>query len=489
MESSCVHRLFRVGILVFLLALGTVIAMSLNELVPVRNGLGWDGNVYGKTVMDFHGTVFRQGLSDYYVRRILPGSLVLLVLKLSGSPLDTIHVIRGFQIVNAIMILLGLWGWERTAIVLGISEKGKWMGFIGLFINFCVLKFNFFIPVLTDMTAFALGIWMCEAYFSKRRGLMLLILGLGFFTWPNFFLVLFPLLVWRNNIHDAAQAKKAAHWLSLGIILGLAAACMYCCHTGWSWLGSGMTMALLPVSMIFMSGYVYFSMRPVLQNPGLYKPGPLAAALRHPSVLCGMALFVLLTALVLFYDRNFASGSVWSYSTLLKVWLKNLVYLGNRKPGIFLVAHMVYYGPFLMLTMIHFRLVVQKIREYGTGLSVVILIALFMSINPESRQLIHFYSLFVVLTVMAVDSRLTRPVLFVLGGLSLLYSKMWILVNTPEIPAGTDYLSQPWQKLFMSIGWTMSDFSYWFQTAVLAVTALALFLLLHKNSAADGHTV
>ena len=131
-----------------------ILGHSVTEKIGINGGLGWDGGVYASWVQDLPGAI-QKGIGSYHVQKILPVALAHYGLRLFHESIQERHVIRAFVIINIIGATLVAWLWCKIASELKISDRGKWLGFAGLILNFAMTKNAFFYPVLTDVPAMA----------------------------------------------------------------------------------------------------------------------------------------------------------------------------------------------------------------------------------------------------------------------------------------------------------------------------------------------
>src|SRR3954451_7690956 len=80
----------------------TAITFACGERIPVGDGFGWDGQLYGSQAKDLFGYLGENPLDKYYVHRILPPALVHFGLRLTCAPRTNGSVIIGFAVLNVI---------------------------------------------------------------------------------------------------------------------------------------------------------------------------------------------------------------------------------------------------------------------------------------------------------------------------------------------------------------------------------------------------
>jgi len=154
--------------------------------LPANEGLGWDGFGYYQMAVDgFHSPT----LNTLMAFRLFPSLLIHAILGMAGIAFTPAHVILAFKIMNTMLIGLS------AMMVRGIFNNYKMdfisqlTGFALIFLNYGVLNFTYYYPVMTDTPAFALSVAIFY-FFLLGESLNIFLAGLiGAFTWP----ILFPM--------------------------------------------------------------------------------------------------------------------------------------------------------------------------------------------------------------------------------------------------------------------------------------------------------
>jgi len=110
---------------------------------------------------------------------LLVGSLLVVVcviMQLVVFPHGTLDRSSSPLWQPIILLTLLAYVWCLIARELDIGMRGKWLGFVALFVNFAVLKQAGYYPVLTDVPAYALGA-LTLLFYLKRSTIGLAILG------------------------------------------------------------------------------------------------------------------------------------------------------------------------------------------------------------------------------------------------------------------------------------------------------------------------
>jgi hypothetical protein len=70
----------------FLLLIWGIISILFFEKMPLYNGFGWDGRLYGNLAIDFENIIRNHSLEAYAVQRIFPSFIIYDILQLLHLP-------------------------------------------------------------------------------------------------------------------------------------------------------------------------------------------------------------------------------------------------------------------------------------------------------------------------------------------------------------------------------------------------------------------
>lgn len=218
------NRLMLLGVLVY-----AAIYLIWGELIPAEGGFGFDGTIFRQVVKEFPTILVEKTLRQYYVGRLFPSMIVHYALVLLKLPLADFYILKGFQVLNSIVLVSSAALWGKIADLLSIGKAGKWLGFLGLFINYGVGKYDFYYAPLTDQTAFFLGVLLLF-FFLKRNSLGILITAfLGAFTMSTICILVSYCLCsaerkWKIHHH----LRSPTHW-TVGLPVCTASFCSWRC--------------------------------------------------------------------------------------------------------------------------------------------------------------------------------------------------------------------------------------------------------------------
>jgi len=444
------------------------------EVLTVNGGFGWDGMSYAAIAKDFPGRVFGRRLDPFRIQRIVPSGAVHYGLRLAGlSTNDDSHILRGFQVYNMLLLIAGVYAWNGIAARLGLSRRGTWLGFAAVYVNFAVLRMTFFYPVLTDTTALVAGMFLLEGHLAGRAWVVWLVGLVGAFTWPLLLPMALVLLVFpRRTAATATMASatrpKLLACLAVGTAVALAAL--------WRVFVVGQTIDgagplwywWTPAAAACVAAYLAAAAWWLLDLDGLARPRRVLAQARWQGAAAALALIsvVALVRAVVFVPNGAPEFTAKHF--LCETLVKSVA-----KPGIFLVAHIVYFGPIVLAALLFWPEVCERIRRQGIGVVLLAGAAAVLSIGSESRQFVNFLPLVAGFTVQTLDE-LPRPRwhdgVFLTAALVL--SKCWLPLNHGATTGNLERF--PDQFYFMNHGPWMSDGMYLTQGVVVAALAAVL---------------
>jgi hypothetical protein len=480
------------------------------EKLEINQGFGWDGMTYAAWAKDFHRTVLVERVPNYYIKRILPSALVHYGSRLVTAPFlpeakrDAIlnenrNVVLRFDLYNLLLLLVAVWTWGLIADQLKIQDRGKWFGFCFLFLNYAVLKNNFYHSVLTDTSAFALGLLMFYFFLTRKPVGLWITIFLGGFTWPSIPYMGALLFVFPYQEAPAGELRppvtpSSRKWPLLLTLAGCGLALMM---FGYLKLNlaqllhdmSRMLRVDLPffyISMAAVVAFLFVGLKPALSDTRLFTPRSILGAIRWSRV----GIIVLTFSLFQVLYHRLANGQELTGGWGSQWKLMEYIFLSAlTEPFIFLVAHTLYYGPVVLLLVFYWKPFCQSIQEYGIGLRLFVILNFFLSIAPQSRYQINAIAVFVILLVRLLDRSFLEKQSFGFWILlSLLYSKVWYTFNTaPQLDDGTIgiLLRFPLQHYFTNSGPWMAPQMYLIQGSCVLVTAILLYFVVIRRTAGD----
>jgi hypothetical protein len=448
-----------------------------NELIPVRGGIGYDGATYAAMVRDPMEIILNNRLDVHRVQRILPSVVVHGMLRPFELHRSYPAILLGFQIFNYALMLLSAFVWWRMAQRLNLSRVAGWVGFLALFINYGVIKFQAYSPVMTDTAGFFLGLLVVWCLVARETRWLPLIAIAGSFTWPTVAYSALGLYV----LSRPQAPLRAARWWGLATAAVFAVAVPYLAWRTWECQkGCGSALMrdaavpwMIPFAVAFLAVWVFLAFRPLFE------------LLTIPNVLRAVDWRRLVIAVLLFValawvhrqlaDPSFRSVSRTTYNTLLG---------GIVKPAGFLVAHAVWFGPAVPLLVLTWRRAVEFLRTLG--LNAVAMTAAFVLIatTVEARILMNQWPLFALLAAVVVDRLEWRGrALAVFAVMTAVTSRLWFPVN--HGPYSGDWRAYPDQWYGMSMGLKMTVPSFLMMGTACLVCAAILWPMTRSRPRPD----
>lgn len=453
-----------------------------DELIPVKDGTGYDGSVYAEIVRDPVGSFtgdLRGHWDTHRAQRVLPSLVVWGVLKPLGLHTSTTAIVLGFQVLNYLLLAASAALWWLVARNAGLSRVAGWVGFVGLFVNYGIGKFSAYYPVLTDTSGFFLGTLLLWSLVARRHALMPLVAVVGAFTWPTVTYSALLLYTLSRPVAAASPGRFARWWAVLvaatvAVAVAVAAERLHACERGCvsGAVRDAVWDAALPVGITLLVVFVLLAVQPLAER---LTPGAVLRAVRWPRLVVS----VLVVAAVGYVLGQLAEPS---QHTLTRT-LSNTVLGGAAKPGVFLVAHAAYYGPVLLLLLLTWRRGVRLAAQHGTGLVALLMVYVLLGIGSESRILVNQWPFLVFVAALVVDDLgWSRGRAWALGVLALVMSRVWLPVTQGPLTGRRD--AYPDQLYGMSVGPRMTLLSYALLGAgTLAGAAVVAWLVFRRGSA------
>jgi hypothetical protein len=484
-------------LLVLTTALITTATAIWGEKITYNEGLGWDGAQYAAWVRDFPSYVIGGRIGLNGAVRVLPSGIVYYGLRAFGLPLTNRNIIRAFTVMNAGLLIVVAWLWCHIARELELGLAGRWLGAACLFGNFAILKQTPYYPVLTDICAMALSAGQLLCYLRRKQMAGALLAFAGSFVWPGLLAQGILLQAFPRPRSDFAGSEPSIASAPLAAMIGIGAFAMLSGFVlshglGWHtpWLDR-CTTALGDatkhkgrslVAAATLGGYLFLVFKQLLNRRAYYRPRFWLASLSVGAALIMIA---------------FLSGRHW----LLCTWPQGrslygtpemfclLAHVALRLPALPMVAHIVYFGPVVILTVILWPAIASHLHRHGPGLVMSCAFGLLMAMDPESRHVIHLLPLLTPFVVKAMEG-LRWSVLATAAFLLISFtgSRLWLTIG--GAPEAWHWSEFPAQNYFMAQGPWMSVSMYLAQgTAVLISAAVLATLLARGQQAPAARTV
>lgn len=441
-------------------ALALVCALQFwkNERYLQNEGLGDDGFFYGTWIRLWRWDVPSMGLHSYSAQRVVGVGAVRVVMQVLHIPYDAAHVVSTFVAVNYACVLGCVLAWNRVARLLGLTRAGWLVGASALFLNWNTLKWLPFDPVLTDAQGCLCGALAILLWLERRPLLLAALSVLGAFVWPSFGYVGCVLLAVPRPPKTHAVAPPGPFPLAMSAAVGAV----------WIYFARKLEDYVPPFSVttashsVFLLSLAVAALALTLGLRHVLRLDVVWAELRFPASLLGPAL----AASVLYAVRHgihwIAQAPSWYIpqppDVSTKIFVENTAFLSVQRPAIFVVAHAVYFGPWVILALVRWSATCAAAARLGAGLLGAIGLLVMMGMNSESRRLLPMVALAVPPLVLALgETRWRLERLAQLGLFTLAASKVWYrIIQQPTVDKDTMFSSLgPWmpqEHYYLALG-------------------------------------
>jgi hypothetical protein len=467
----------------FILAFILLIFISIgiqNERIPVYNGLGWDGFDLSKMLKNLDNSS-ELGVTSYRAQRALPFVFIWTLSKIFNFELTSSSIVKSFLTLNSFLILSSFYYWHKVTNYFNFNKKIKIISFIGIFLNYAVLKMALYYPVLTDTCAFTLGLASYYYYIKNNYLKLFLTIFIGAFTFPTlvYIGIFFYLWPYKMPIPFNDKIKNINKFIVFFILTlyGIAIILLFKFHFYKLNINvkfntvNPVNLSLLPLSVIISCSYLF------LIASSLLKINILKFLLSSVSFI-KLTFIVISLFLLKVLISNLSNGNP---GFGIRDFGENILVQSITNPFAYWVSHIMYYGPIFSLILFRFKYYIKTIESEGIGIFVYSLFFLFLLMGSESRQFINaFPILYIILFLSIKDKNVSWKFVMFTGLASLIYSRFWFTINKEEFK-GEDFLTLPWQNYFMSQGPWMSSYSYFGFLTIIFFTLIIFYCILKKE--------
>jgi hypothetical protein len=352
-----------------------------------------------------------------------------------------------------------------------------------MLLNYAVLKNTSINPVLTDMPAYAVSAGMLWAYLTQRQVGLFVLTAIGAFVWPTLIyigalLILFPRDPQRDQHVEPAPLHLnlvGAGLLTLYVGLGIYYVLDRLNGPVFGFLEP--IGAVLRLSITIALAYVFFGSRPLLDNSALFD---FRRWFRWSRLGTLLALVAMVVAIKAFQAALTDRPGYMAFS----VYLLTVAVGAVAKPGVFLVAHVAYFGPWLILAGMLWKPVCRLIHKHGTGLTLAAVAGFLHGLDSESRHDIYLVPMLVPFFVKATESLgwSTRVYVF-LAATSALASKVWLTIQGTFLDNAFQY---PDQLYWMHHGPFMGNTMYVAQGGAAIVIGVMVYFACRRQEDAGS---
>jgi hypothetical protein len=313
---------------------------------------------------------------------------------------------------------------------------------------------------------------------------------LGAFVWPTILLqgVLLLIFFRREAAGDGISGERSV-LRKLAVIISFLIASfallfiLYLDHIGFAVILPLFRPAFyLSLAVVFL--YLFWGMKTLLQTSELLNIKHMFLWFVNWRTALSMVPVALLIVLVKLSQHALTSPQGFDFSVTNYLYVT--FWLSILYPGVSLVSHAMFFGPVVILLLFLWSDVCRMINRYGPGLSMCAICCLILSLDAESRHMINFMPMFVVLVAKASDALRwgwKQPAL--LAVMSLLMSKAWLAIGPMKMGGDAATVLFANQRLFMNVG-AMSLQNYVIEGLVILLAGLIVYFACLRNSRGDS---
>jgi hypothetical protein len=161
--------------------------------------------------------------------------------------------------------------------------------------------------------------------------------------------------------------------------------------------------SVIYLSILIACVYLWLVLRSLLNFPSLYQIKDHIISLISVNLPISIAVFWGVNAVINTYGLDSAEY------VYMRLFVRNAVYKAIGAPAVFLVSHIVYFGPLVLLTVFFWKDIVKQIQRFPIGLTLFFVGNMILSLSSESRFLTAAFPFFVIFTIKALDSIELKP--------------------------------------------------------------------------------
>ena len=485
-------RLSLAPVLFAVFAALAVVLVFTTEIYTVREGIGDDGVIYAGIIRNWNGHIQTMGLNGYTAQRCFNPIVMRMALDLFRMSTDNASIVKAYKVANAISMVIAIGCVIAAMTKLRLSRAGMVVATTLTFFNFSTLYWLPFDPVLTDAMALAIGGVQLWAYVSRRHVVLAVASGIGGFVWPSTAQVGAALLFFPRE-RSGSESENGSESGSGGgpgmVDLGIAAVVA----AGLGFYASTLVDYAPPygqlpaIKSLFRLSCALFCLVAFVALKEMIRVGPSVRQLLRRdrdaivSKLLAVVMMVAVSKMLAWIAASPNHKLAQADDFTIAEVLKGAVFFAVQRPLVWLVAHVGFFGPGVLLMSLCWRDVCNEARRIGFGLNAVLGLAFFLMLNSQSRAGIEVIPIIMPLAALAAARLAWTPRrLIELAAIVFVASKLWYsIVQKPQMDFST---------LMFHIGPWMSHEAYLYQ-GVAAVLAAVWVLWLKRQRRVAHETV
>jgi|GEM_PF-3570767 len=476
----------------FLLCL--VYSFLSNDRLPFKYIDIFDERNYIEIIKNFSKNLSEQSFNPYYISRLFIPGIAHFIHQLFGIDYSLDNIQMVFTILNWLAIIIALYYYYKIVKTKNYSPAVSIIGFCFLFVNFFVLKFSNYYPILMDLFGFTSGMILYYYHIVKNRTIFFMVLLISMFIFPTTFLIAIAAVASNFIIFNKKGLnleKYFNRYLYLIFSLCIVFELFYLYSHYKLFVSTAKKdytvqscLFLIPLTFILLNCFVFFTIKYMIRlfnNVALNIKGILS-----PLFIISTAIIILFVLISKFLSINFRDGAPLSSEN----FLFNLIFQAFSFPLKFLITHFIYYGLFVVF-IVYFR---NQLFSYAAEHSdpflkiIIILFSAFFILGTETRQFLQFLPFIVFILLDAIKK--IPFTIYQLTGIftfQLLWSRFWYTINTPEgfldkALIKKDFFEFPAQNYFQFQGPWLSTANSIIYGLIFILTFIIVVIFFKKNS-------
>lgn len=460
-----------------------------NEILPIEYGKGLDEKNYIDIVKNFSFHLTQQDFNSYYNSRIIIPAIVHYIISILNLDSNIPTIRNLFLGLNLLSISLSLYYFYKIVKFKKYKESTIILGFCFLFVNFFILKFSNYYPVLLDVFGFTSGIIIFYYYLVKKKIAFFVSLFLSLFIFPTTILVLISaiastLVVFSDKgLNINKNLNKYRVVLFAAIVFSILPFIYKLIYP--TYIAKNLTqfeLHLVPLTLMLLLTLIFFILKPLLLlfdkitfNTRFYY---------SPLFFIPVLSLILFTFISKYLSIHFNGNEPLSP---LK-FLINLFYQALSFPLKFLISHFIYYGLFVSIFLVFHKQFFTHLRQANSFNKIITVVFILLSMGTETRQFIQLFPFFVFIFLNSINKyKFNMKFLIAIFVFQLIWSRFWYSINTPEgllansnsLPS-PNFLEFPAQRYFQFQGPWLSTSNSIIYGCIFVFTYLMLLVLLKR---------
>lgn len=463
------------------------------KLFYYSNGLGIDGEIYGRMVRNLPQCLYNGTIEPYWYQKVFPVIIARGILELSGMHIDNPMIVKAYTLINAGCITGSVLLYFVIAKKLHFSLPKRTMGFLLLFFNFGLLKFAPYEPLLNDSMALLLSFILLYCYLVNNWKLGFFFSFLGLFTFPLVIWLTAAVLFSFKKTHKAPDTVNTPFRI-IALCLALSPAIITAYNYFFNFerfdfysyyglavisLDSVTGTVLLVISLLAVSWFLFLGFKMMFK---LINVKDILQYIYWNRLILFVGQYALLKVILHLFTNNEIHQGRSSFHFIENISYQSLIY-----PLGFLISHFMFFGSIVLLFCFGARKYLNRISIQDNSIFLLMLFNFFFLISTESREFIYLLPFVGYIVLQNINEKVVNNNIFLslIFIVNLTVSLFWFKINVPGIYEPVkNKLAFPWQRFYMILGpWRNTEMFTLFGVVTLLSAALIWYQIKRTNTA------